>query len=62
MLFGLSADVNLNSLEEDIVSLLSEEGNSTTFPALASPEYKLRVTVHTFMTLSSHNVFSFPST
>ncbi|KAK4436352.1 Pre-rRNA-processing protein T [Sesamum alatum] len=45
VLFGLSASVDLNSLEEDILSLLSGEGNSSTFPAIASPEYKLRATV-----------------
>ncbi|XP_058220567.1 uncharacterized protein LOC131330850 [Rhododendron vialii] len=42
VLFGLSASVNLNSLSEDIFSLLSAE---TVFPAVASPEYKLRTTV-----------------
>ncbi|KAI3464702.1 hypothetical protein Pfo_021365 [Paulownia fortunei] len=45
VLFGLSACVNLNSLEEDILSLLSEERNSAIFPAIASSEYKLRATV-----------------
>ncbi|KAL0341101.1 UNVERIFIED_CONTAM: Pre-rRNA-processing protein T [Sesamum radiatum] len=45
VLFGLSASVDLNSLEEDILSLLSGEGNSSTFPAIASQEYKLRATV-----------------
>ncbi|KAL6544144.1 hypothetical protein OROGR_010641 [Orobanche gracilis] len=45
VLFGLSACVNVNSLEEDILSLLSEEGNTTAFPAVASSEYKLRITV-----------------
>ncbi|EYU17499.1 hypothetical protein ABFS82_03G081800 [Erythranthe guttata] len=45
VLFGLSAGVNLNSLEKDIQSLLFEEGNSTIFPAIASPEYKMRATV-----------------
>ncbi|GFP86938.1 pre-rRNA-processing protein tsr1 homolog [Phtheirospermum japonicum] len=45
VLFGLSAHVNLNSLEEDIVSLLSEDKNDDVFPAIASPEYKLRATV-----------------
>ncbi|KAH7848301.1 hypothetical protein Vadar_000957 [Vaccinium darrowii] len=42
VLFGLSASVNLNSLSEDIFSLLSGE---TVFPTVASPEYKLRTTV-----------------
>ncbi|KAL6524936.1 hypothetical protein OROMI_030529 [Orobanche minor] len=45
MLFGLSARVNLNSLEEDFMSLLSEERNSPLLPAIASPTYKLRATV-----------------
>ncbi|KAK6131379.1 hypothetical protein DH2020_034864 [Rehmannia glutinosa] len=45
VLFGLSACVNLNSVEEDIISLLSEERNSAIFPAIASSEYKLRATV-----------------
>ncbi|XP_057469803.1 uncharacterized protein LOC130758851 [Actinidia eriantha] len=42
VLFGLSASVNLNSLAEDLFTLLSAE---SVFPALASPEYKLRTTV-----------------
>ncbi|KAL3845392.1 hypothetical protein ACJIZ3_002795 [Penstemon smallii] len=45
MLFGLSASVNLNSLEEDIISLLSGDQNGAAFPAIASPEYKMRATV-----------------
>ncbi|KAL6547710.1 hypothetical protein OROHE_009415 [Orobanche hederae] len=45
VLFGLSACVNLNAVEEDILSLLSEEGNTTAFPVVASSEYKLRTTV-----------------
>lgn len=45
VLFGLSACVNLNAVEEDILSLLSEDRNTTTFPAVASSEYKLRATV-----------------
>ncbi|KAK6131452.1 hypothetical protein DH2020_034793 [Rehmannia glutinosa] len=45
VLFGLSACVNLNSVEEDIISLLSEERNGANFPAIASSEYKLRATV-----------------
>ncbi|KAH6821037.1 pre-rRNA-processing TSR1-like protein [Perilla frutescens var. hirtella] len=45
VLFGLTARVNLNAVEEDILSLLSEERNTTTFPAVASSEYKLRATV-----------------
>ncbi|KAL6952621.1 hypothetical protein U1Q18_044989 [Sarracenia purpurea var. burkii] len=42
VLFGLSASVNLNSLAEDLCTLLSAEN---VFPAVASPEYKLRITV-----------------
>ncbi|KAL6492972.1 hypothetical protein OROGR_032731 [Orobanche gracilis] len=45
VLFGLSAHVNLNSLEEDFMSLFSEEKNSPLLPAIASPTYKLRATV-----------------
>ncbi|KAL2472643.1 P-loop containing nucleoside triphosphate hydrolase superfamily protein [Forsythia ovata] len=45
VLFGLSASVNLNAIEEDILALLSGEGNNTVFPAVASVEYKLRATV-----------------
>lgn len=46
MLFGLSSCVNLNAVEEDILSLLSKEGNNSTLPAVASSEFKLRATVH----------------
>ncbi|XP_022850646.1 pre-rRNA-processing protein TSR1 homolog [Olea europaea var. sylvestris] len=45
VLFGLSASVNLDAIEEDILALLSGEGNNTVFPAVASVEYKLRATV-----------------
>ncbi|XP_073141339.1 uncharacterized protein [Henckelia pumila] len=45
VLFGLSASVNLNSLEEDILALLSGERNGAKFPAVASPDYKMRATV-----------------
>lgn len=45
VLFGLSASVNLNSLEEDLLRLLSTEDSHSTFPTVASCEYKLRVTV-----------------
>ncbi|KZV16533.1 hypothetical protein F511_11365 [Dorcoceras hygrometricum] len=45
VLFGLSASVNLNSLEEDILALLSGERNRTNLPAVASSDYKLRATV-----------------
>ncbi|KAG8378073.1 hypothetical protein BUALT_Bualt08G0100100 [Buddleja alternifolia] len=45
VLFGLSASVDLNSLEEDIRALLAGGENSDGFPAIASSEYKLRATV-----------------
>ncbi|XP_075520704.1 uncharacterized protein LOC142553986 isoform X2 [Primulina tabacum] len=45
VLFGLLASVNLNSLEEDILALLSGERNGVNFPAVASSDYKMRATV-----------------
>lgn len=45
VLFGLSADVNLNSLSEDILSLLSPQGYGAALPTVASSEYRLRATV-----------------
>ncbi|PON90448.1 Ribosome biogenesis protein [Trema orientale] len=45
VLFGLSASVNLNSLAEDILSLLSSEGASVLSSTVASSDYKLRTTV-----------------
>ncbi|PQP93241.1 pre-rRNA-processing protein TSR1 homolog [Prunus yedoensis var. nudiflora] len=45
VLFGLSADVNLNSLAEDLLSLLSPQGYEATLTTVASVEYKLRTTV-----------------
>ncbi|KAM1398258.1 hypothetical protein ACFX2I_015726 [Malus domestica] len=45
VLFGLSADANLNSLAGDLLSLLSPQGYEAAFPTVASPEYKLRTTV-----------------
>ncbi|CAK9158536.1 unnamed protein product [Ilex paraguariensis] len=45
VLFGLSALVNLNALEEDLLALLSEVGTGIVFPAVASSEYKLRTTL-----------------
>lgn len=45
VLFGLSSFVDLNSLEEDLLRLLSAEGNGVGFPAVASSEYKLRTTI-----------------
>lgn len=44
VLFGLSADVNLNSLAEDLLSLLSPEGFGAQ-STVASSEYKLKATV-----------------
>ncbi|CAB4281249.1 unnamed protein product [Prunus armeniaca] len=45
VLFGLSADVNLNSLAEELLSLLSPQGYDAALPTVASVEYKLRTTV-----------------
>ncbi|KAK9269852.1 hypothetical protein L1049_025425 [Liquidambar formosana] len=45
VLFGLSATVNLNSLEEDLLSLLSAEDTGSMSPTVASSEYRLRITV-----------------
>ncbi|XP_057956739.1 uncharacterized protein LOC131150170 isoform X2 [Malania oleifera] len=45
VLFALTASVNLNSLVEDILTLLSSDGSGGLFPTAASSEYKLRTTV-----------------
>ncbi|KAF4389095.1 hypothetical protein F8388_026824 [Cannabis sativa] len=45
VLFGLSAAVNLNSLAEEILSLLSKDSSSALSSTVASSEYKLRTTV-----------------
>lgn len=46
VLFGLSANVNLGSLERDILALLSSQKNSDElFPTAVSSEYKMRATV-----------------
>ncbi|XP_024973103.1 pre-rRNA-processing protein TSR1 homolog [Cynara cardunculus var. scolymus] len=45
VLFGLSASTNVSSLAGDLLALLSNEKNGTLFPAVASPEYRLRATV-----------------
>ncbi|KAL9255003.1 Pre-rRNA-processing protein TSR1-like protein [Drosera capensis] len=45
VLFGLSADVDLNSLEKDLLALLSAEKSGDFFSTVASSEYKLRITV-----------------
>ncbi|KAL5557745.1 hypothetical protein UlMin_033956 [Ulmus minor] len=44
VLFGLSAAANLDSLAEDILSLLSKESSGLS-PTVTSSEYKLRTTV-----------------
>ncbi|KAF3446885.1 hypothetical protein FNV43_RR12065 [Rhamnella rubrinervis] len=44
VLFGLTANVNLNSLAEDLLSLLSPEGFGAQ-STVASPEYKLKATI-----------------
>ncbi|CAM8972252.1 unnamed protein product [Rhodiola kirilowii] len=45
VLFSLSADVNLNSLEKDLWSLLSANGAQSCYPTIASSEYKQRMTL-----------------
>ncbi|CAI9270447.1 unnamed protein product [Lactuca saligna] len=45
VLFGLSASTNVSSLAGDLSALLSNENNTTQFPAVASSEYRLRATV-----------------
>ncbi|OAY22597.2 hypothetical protein MANES_18G005500v8 [Manihot esculenta] len=45
VLFGLSASVNLDSLAEDLLKLLSPEGGGHVSSTVASSEYKLRATV-----------------
>lgn len=46
VLFGLSANVNLGSLQRDILALLSSQKNSDElFPTAVSSEYKMRATV-----------------
>ncbi|KAK6933908.1 Ribosome biogenesis protein BMS1/TSR1, C-terminal [Dillenia turbinata] len=45
VLFGLNSFVNLNSLEEDLLQVLSPEHDGTQFRTVASSEYKLRATV-----------------
>ncbi|XWS24589.1 hypothetical protein CRYUN_Cryun28dG0116000 [Craigia yunnanensis] len=45
LLFPLSASANVNSLAEDILSLLSTEGTRALLSTVASSEYKLRATV-----------------
>ncbi|XP_057987295.1 uncharacterized protein LOC131169007 isoform X1 [Hevea brasiliensis] len=45
VLFGLSASVNLDSVAEDLLKLLSPEGGGAVSSTVASSEYKLRATV-----------------
>ncbi|RID62631.1 hypothetical protein BRARA_E01691 [Brassica rapa] len=45
VLFPLSASVDLNSLGEDVLKLLSTDGDVTFSSTVASSEYKLRATV-----------------
>ncbi|KAI5660919.1 hypothetical protein M9H77_20242 [Catharanthus roseus] len=45
VLFGLSSSVDLDSLEKDLLRLLSSEKDNIGFPAVASSEYKLRATI-----------------
>ncbi|KAF8116689.1 hypothetical protein N665_0015s0063 [Sinapis alba] len=45
VLFPLSASVDLNSLGEDVLKLLSTDGGVTSSSTVASSEYKLRATV-----------------
>ncbi|KAF2545235.1 hypothetical protein F2Q70_00022034 [Brassica cretica] len=45
VLFPLSASVDLNSLGEDVLKLLSTDGDVTSSSTVASSEYKLRATV-----------------
>ncbi|XP_031254614.1 pre-rRNA-processing protein TSR1 homolog isoform X1 [Pistacia vera] len=45
VLFGLCASVNLNSVTEDLLRLLSSEGNGAVPSTVCSSEYRLRATV-----------------
>ncbi|GAB2232460.1 hypothetical protein Droror1_Dr00011493 [Drosera rotundifolia] len=45
VLFGLSADVDLNLLEKDLLALLLAEKSGDLCSTVASSEYKLRITV-----------------
>lgn len=45
VLFGLSACVDLNSLEEDLMGSFSSEDEQVRFPAIVSVEHKLRATI-----------------
>ncbi|KMT17059.1 hypothetical protein BVRB_2g041210 isoform A [Beta vulgaris subsp. vulgaris] len=45
VLFGLSAHVDLNSVERDLLALLSPQCSNEVFPTVVSSEYKMRATV-----------------
>ncbi|KNA18272.1 hypothetical protein SOVF_072290 [Spinacia oleracea] len=45
VLFGLSANVDLNAVERDLLGLLSSECGSEASPTVVSSEYKIRATV-----------------
>ncbi|KAF7829490.1 pre-rRNA-processing protein TSR1-like protein [Senna tora] len=45
VLFGLSASVDLDSLAEDLLSLLSKEASAVVSGTVASSEYRTRITV-----------------
>ncbi|KAK4854055.1 hypothetical protein QYF36_018336 [Acer negundo] len=45
VLFGLSASVNLNSIAEDLLRLLSPEGTAVVHSTVSSSEYRLRTTI-----------------
>ncbi|XP_010266136.1 PREDICTED: pre-rRNA-processing protein TSR1 homolog isoform X2 [Nelumbo nucifera] len=45
VLFGLSASVKLNAVAKDLLALLSPEGTEASSATVASPNYKLRITV-----------------
>lgn len=45
VLFGLSANVDLNSVERDLLALLSSKCSNEAFPTVVSAEYKMRATV-----------------
>ena len=45
MLFGLSAHVDLDSIERDLLKLLPSKCSNEEFPTVVSSEYKMRATV-----------------
>ena len=54
LLFGLSASVNVESLAEDLLRVLSNDGAGDVSSTVASSEYKMRITV------GSDEAFNFP--